>query len=264
MILRTLITIGWAFLLPAFVNGQHPDQEQMREFAKRNQQRLLDQMLINQLMQLGSSRALQAELEVVKEQAERLTHLARSFNSRMMKFSSENLEQIQEAAELIRSGEHAEGMKLSNQFHELQSEIMNEMMDEVNEVLLPHQVDRLRQLAKQQMARTTNPYRDEFGIAIGLAEELELTREERTHLSKTIERVRKQYYADVAELKKQANQEIMDAIPPAKRERIKEILGDYYDRETQSRKQAAKMRKEMESRRQEAEQPKREEEEDRE
>ena len=63
-----------------------------------------------------------------------------------------------------------------------------------------------------------------------------MTDEETEKLKKTIEDVRKQYYADVEKLKEKANKKILAAIPLEKREKLKELTGEFYDREKGTRR----------------------------
>ena len=116
-------------------------------------------------------------------------------------------------------------------------------MEKAKEVLLPHQIERLRQIAKRQGAKYTNEFHDEFGLTAAFADEIGLSAEEKKRLLDTIKEARNEYYATVEDAKKKANEKIMAALTTEQKEKMKEILGDEYDQQASQRKARIEMMK---------------------
>ena len=86
------------------------------------------------------------------------------------------------------------------------------------------------------MLKFQSGFGDEFGVVYGLAKDLELTPEEKQKLRDSIVEARKEYYEKLAQLKADTHKKIMDSLPAEKRDKVKEILGDRYDGDSERRK----------------------------
>jgi len=214
------------------------------DFSKRQQEMVAGQMLASQMMQMAWNSDMHKELELVPDQIEQLKEISQEYQKLMI----ENAAQLQENAEKIRelssTGDHTGAQAVAEKLQTSMVEWTRDLSAKSEEILLPHQMERLKQLVKQQTMKHSNPFRDEFGIAYGLAKELGLTKDEAEKLKKTIEEVRRQYYADLEKLKAKANKKILEAIPGDKRQKLEELTGKFYDSEKSTRRALENLTKE--------------------
>ena len=231
------ILLVFTVVAPAFAQ----DEDANPWGGGEQQQRAMEtQFFMQQLMMLGHNEELRKELEVVDEQVEDVKDLAQNYQKDIMKFYTDNQELGQEMQQLIRDGKMEEAQELGKQYQEKNAEFAQGYLDKANEVLLPHQIDRLKQIAKQQVVKMTNQYSDEFGMASSMAKELGLSKEETKKLNETIKAAREEYYEAVETAKKKANEKIMSVLTIEQQEKMKEILGDMWDQDATLRKTRAK------------------------
>lgn len=217
-------------------------QELQQEYMKNNKDQMERQMLLSQIIQVAYNQSLQDELSLVPEQVETVKTLGQEYQKKMMEFSTERQDEMMEIQELIKEGKNREAMEKSAEYQREFVELTRDIVERAEESLLPHQIERLKQISKQQTSKYSNNYGDEFGIPYGLADEIGLTEEEKRKLKKVIEEARKEYYSQVEKLKEEANERILDAIPSEKRDKLNEILGDFYDAEKQQRRTRDELR----------------------
>ena len=211
--------------------GQQAENEPAENPVQRQQKVLAAQMLINQMIQSAWNTDMHEELALLPDQVDQLKDIAKQYQ-KLMAENALNLQQDSgQIQELVKQGDHAKAMVLAKEMQEKMLERMERISEQAKEILLPHQMDRLTQIAKQQTIKHTTPFRDEFGIAFGLAKEIGLNDEETEKLKATIEEVRKEYYADLKKLKEKANKRILAAIPLDKRDKLEALTGKFYDQE---------------------------------
>ena len=207
------------------------------------------QMLMQQLMQLNFNTELRLELEIVDDQVDTVKELAQNYQREMMEFHAKHGKLAIEMQQLQRDGKQKEAQELGEKYQRLNQELSESYMTKAEEVLLPHQIQRLKQIAKRQSAKYTNQFQDEFGAVASIANEIGLSAEEKKELIDTIKQARAEYYETVAEAKKKANEKIMAALTTEQKEKIKEILGEEYDQEAMQRKAREElMKKQREAR----------------
>ena len=230
----------------AFAQG--PTAKQL-ERAKEDRQRMSTHLMMQQLMQLQHNRDMHVEIDLVEDQLHSLKEVFKKHQRDMMEFQRENHETHEETQRLMASGEHEAARELSLRVQRVQLKFFEESIAEAKSILLPHQFKRLQEISKQQLAKRANPFQDEFGAAIGMADELGLTEEEKQRLFEAVQRIRKEYYSEIAKLKEKANGEILENIPASKREKLKEIFGDPFDPDVSKRRNVEEHRRRMEERR---------------
>lgn len=230
------------------VTAQEFDYEMMREFQKSQQERMQRQMQMSQLMQILGNEDMRKELAIVPDQVEELREIVQEYQQLQMKFQMENRESQAKVQQLFREKRMEEAVAVAKEMHAEYDKQSKSLVGGVDEFLLPHQLDRLKQIAKQQSLKYRTRFRDEFGIPLALADELELSQEERKKLAETTEKARAEFYKKVEELKKQTNEKILNSLPATKRAKVKEIIGDYYDHEKQQRREAADRHKAQQER----------------
>ena len=235
------VALVFAVCLPALAQ-----QEDAATKARQRQTKMMEtQMFMSQLMQLGFNSDLREELEVVDDQVEDVKKLAQNYQKEIMEFHMENRKYMEDVQKLYQEGKHKEAQKISEEFQEKNDALSQRYMDRAAETLLPHQMRRLQQIARQQRVKSVNQFSDEFGVAASLADELGLSAAEKKRLIDTIKEARKEYYETVAVAKKKANEKIMGALTTEQKEKMKEMLGESYDQQEGFRRMQQKQRKAM-------------------
>jgi hypothetical protein len=114
-------------------------------------------------------------------------------------------------------------------------EKIGEMINEINdrrkgrlaEILLPHQIERLKQISFQSHVKHGG-----LGNAFAnkaLAEQLGIDEEQQEALAKKAEELRKEFEEKVAKLKEEMREELIDELTPEQRKKIKELMGDTFE-----------------------------------
>ncbi len=196
-----------------------PEQKKMVE----------NQQLIQHLYQVANNQLIRKELEIVDDQLKELAEIMKSYQLKQSKIMMEYRKEIMEAQQAMAEGDNNRVAELGMMIQEKMGKHVAATMENLESVLLPHQLRRLRQLAKQQMLKYQSGYGDEFGIAYALADELELTDEQKEKLKEVIEEAREEYAKKLERLKKSTREKIMKALPKDKREKYAEIIGEPYD-----------------------------------
>lgn len=223
-------------------------KEAMARAQERQAKMMETQMFMQQLMQLGFNGELRKELEVVDDQVESVKELAENYQRDMMEFHRDNGQIGIEIQKLMKEGKNEEAGKLGEEYQNRMKDFSASYMDQAAEVLLPHQISRLKQIAKRQGAKYSNEFQDEFGIAATVADEIGLSAEEKKRLTDAIKEAREEYYAIVEEAKKKANEKILATLTTEQQEKMKEILGEEYDQQAMQRKSRAEMMKKQRER----------------
>ena len=213
-----------------------PLHSQRVEMAEEQKKQMETQFIMQQLMMLGHDSELRKELEVVEDQVEKVKKLSQDYQKEMMKFYSDNREMIEEMQKLYQDGETEAAQEMGKAYQEKNREFMQGHMEKVQEVLLPHQIDRLKQIAKQQQTKLMNRFNDEFGVAVSLADELGLTAQEKKRLIDTVKKARDEYYKTVEAAKKKAKDKILGVLTTEQKEKMTELIGDDWDQDAMRRK----------------------------
>ena len=211
-------------------------QEEELSMEAQQEKMMETQFFMQQLMMLGHNEELLKELEVVDDQAKDVKELAQNYQKDMMNFYTENRDLIAELQKASADQDMELAAELGKEFQKKNTDFAQGYMDRVSEVLLPHQVDRLKQIAKQQRVKMTNQFSDEFGVAVSLADELGLSAAEKKRLIEATKEARKEYYDAVKAAKKKAFDKIKSVLTTEQQEKMKEALGDEWDQEAMLRK----------------------------
>lgn len=170
------------------------------------------------------------ELGILDNQKAELGVLVREFATSSMKAASDGNERVSEAMEKLKTNPNDEdAKKVITDYQSSMTDEAKKFVENTKKILLPHQTDRLMQLARQKYGSLTSKFRDEFGAVVTLASKIDLTKEESAALEKATVEARKEYYEEVRKLKEKAHQKILASIPQAKRDKLKELIGDRFD-----------------------------------
>jgi hypothetical protein len=158
---------------------------------------------------------VQQELELIDSQMEDVRKLYSEMNRKqaelMRRMAKDGLRQPDVAAAL----------------QEELKEIRAETQGEIEKLLLPHQSDRLQQIARHMMLQrrgTANALTSEL-----LAKELGLTDEQKERLQTRAKEVEDEVRQEMARLRKMAHEKILGELTAAQRDKLAELLGKDFE-----------------------------------
>lgn len=109
---------------------------------------------------------------------------------------------------------------------ELMKKLRAEQKEQLSSVLLPHQIDRLKQVALQthmKQSGTANALASEL-----VAEELGISDDQKERLQKRQKEIKEKLAQQIEELKKKAKDELLMELTPDQRGKLKKMVGDEY------------------------------------
>ncbi len=158
------------------------------------------------------------ELEIVDDQVKKIQALG-----------DEMREQMRDLYSGLRDLSQEERQAKFAELREKSAELQKELSAKVDEVLLPHQRDRLKQIGLQMQMR----YRGTSGLLTDqLAEDLNITDEQKEKLRAKAEEVRKSLEEQIAKARAEARDELLEVLTPEQREKLKALLGDDFQTES--------------------------------
>ena len=222
---------------PVMAQEKQETQEELLKKSKARQAKMMEtQFLMIQMMQLEHNADMRKELEIVGDQVDALKKLAQEYQAASMEFHSKNSKMMVKVQQLLKDSKPLEAQKLAQQFQQKNQDLSEKYMEKLSETLLPHQIERLTQISKQQRVKSMNRFSDEFGVAAALADEIGLSEKEKVKLIETIKEARREYYEKVEALKKVANEKIMSSLTTEQQQKMREILGDTFDEKKSRRR----------------------------
>lgn len=157
--------------------------------------------------------SVQKDLNLVGEQLDKVKELQREHSEEMRK--------------------HFAGMKngsldLGNLdgLKESMAELKRKQREQLEKLLLPHQIDRLHQVALQQhmkQAGTANALANKK-----VAEELGISDEQIDNLKKKAKELKEKLAKDIEALKEKMKKELLQELKPEQREKLESMVGDKY------------------------------------
>ena len=166
-------------------------------------------------LDLLSDEKVRAELEMMDEQYEDMQRM--------------NEEVQQRVAEQIRNLDFSDRENLASKIRE----IRDQATEDLNSVLLPHQMDRLTQM----QARSQLRYRSlaEVLTSNPLKSQLEITDEQAEELREAEEEIEQELAEEIANLRARARERLIGRLKRDQQEQIEEIFGDLTESPTTSR-----------------------------
>lgn len=158
---------------------------------------------------LLADKNIRADLEMVDDQYEELKRLNSEIQNRM--------------ADQIRGLDFGDTENLASRIRAMSQQSQNDL----NSVLLPHQVTRLRQIRMQSQLRrrslvdilTSDPLKSELVITDRQSDEL---RQEEKEIEEDLAR-------EIAKLREKARDRLLSKLKPNQKAQVKEMLGDAFD-----------------------------------
>ena len=159
---------------------------------------------------------VQKDLEILDEQREQIRRMQSEFGSELKSAIDNDM----------KNGGPGKG-----RMGEIIQEINKRKKDRLAEILLPHQVDRLKQISLQNSVSQAG-----LGHALAskaLAEELGIDKEQQEALAKKAQELSKEFEEKVAKIKEDMREELMDELKPEQREKMKALMGQKFEFENQ-------------------------------
>ena len=107
---------------------------------------------------------------------------------------------------------------------EVESTLVKEIKERINDILLPHQLDRLKQLRVQMQIRNRGLSAFQGG---DLADAIKLTEDQKAKLAEKQAQAQKELREKIEELRAQLQQDVLkDILTPEQREALKQMTGN--------------------------------------
>jgi len=202
-----------AFNLPGGTHAQD---------AKPPEYKVNPDFLVQQLFSISHSKVLMKELEIVDSQAKELSRISQDYQKLLFTVNQANQQIMLKAQQ--------EGRKLNyDEYMKPMSEVTKKMEAELEELLLPHQVKRIKQLAVRQQLVVLSGYSDDLSYPLELAKPMGLSSVELKELKELVSNTRAEYEEKVKKLQDDARDKILKSLPEEKREIYLDIVGEPFD-----------------------------------
>ena len=160
---------------------------------------------------LLNNRSVQKDLELVDDQMEQIRSVQKDFDKR-----------IRDSLGDLKSGR----LDLSNidSLKQTIADMQAQKKEAVNNLLLPHQQERLKQVALQMKMKN----RGTANTIGAMAEELGLSKEQVEKMKKRSTELKQEIAEKTAQLRQDAKDELMGMLSPAQRQKLDDMIGDEY------------------------------------
>lgn len=168
---------------------------------------------------------IQKELEVLPEQREQLDQLRTEVNAKL--------------SELYKSLNEGDRTEWQKKYYEASKELGEETEKKVRQILLPHQINRLKQIALQ-MKLASAGYGSAYALTADsdVADELEISEEQKSELRDKEKELQAEIRAKTQEFYKQLNEEarekLLSVLSPAQRQKLDRLIGDKFEWQVQT------------------------------
>lgn len=203
-----------------FVQGQadeRPSIGEMRRSARTNE------FIIRQLSSLlkeGSK--IEKELDILDYQREKLLAAWRQYRSRQREIAKE----IDRQKQMSESQDESRERSVANVELELTYAAMKELVSGAAEVLLPRQLERLKQIAIQY--ELSHAGGDGFRIVLPLRDKLRLPSAKAKELVEVVEKANIEYREELRKLRERLDRSVIDSLSPDAQKKIEELIGEFH------------------------------------
>ncbi len=201
--------------------GQAKNQESESPFAKGSE----IEFVLYHLRNLASSQSLAKEFGLVDKQLSDIRELADDYSRQHQKQLMGAQAKIMEAQE--RNDIKSEA-SLVEEHKAFLKKLRNETMEKVKEVLLPHQMERLFQIALQKELILKSATRDEFGMIKSLVAQSDLGKTEQRKVFEEIDELREEFLRETKELQTKTRKKLIDLLPSDLEKSVESKLGGFY------------------------------------
>ena len=170
-------------------------------------------------LNLLNDRSVMKDLELVDEQISKLADIRAEFRQQFQK-------EWKELANARKENDKERVKELNNALKDLQ----NKQDDELSNVLLPHQLDRIKQVSRQMQMQM-------FGGMSGalqrgqIAKELEITDEQKKKLADVQKKMNEDIIAKTKEIRESAKKQAMELLTSEQKNKLKDLTGEEFKRD---------------------------------
>lgn len=162
---------------------------------------------------------VQQELQLVDEQKDKVKGIADGMRDKLRDDMRGMFEQMRDLSDEERQAKFGE---IRAKFESINAD----MEKQLDKVLLPHQIERLKQIDLQTKVRQ----RGASALTSGdLAKTLNLTDDQREKLEKRAAEVQEELQAKIRELQADARKKMLDVLTPEQQTQLQKLMGDQFD-----------------------------------
>lgn len=173
-----------------------------------------------ELMHLLRNQSIRDEIELVESQYEKM----RKRNEQIQA----ELKELSQSLMKAKDGAFKFDSEALKKIVERQAEFQKNAKADLEEMLLPHQIKRLRQVALQdQMNRFGTAEALSTGV---LAEALELTDEQKESLKEKSKEIEERVRKEIAKIRAEAKQELYKVLDAKQQDKLSELVGDHFEK----------------------------------
>ncbi len=173
------------------------------------------------IFSLAQNNGVQKEIELVDEQLDQLKEINEEFSKR-----------IQEQMKSMRAENGSFDIGRAKDLSEMIRKLNEEKNTRMQQVFLPHQFDRLRQISLQTQMRRSG----ETSMLSNqeVVEALGLTEEQTQNLKKKAKELKAEMEEKIKEMKDKAREELFEELTREQRDKLKSMLGNDFELKTPS------------------------------
>jgi hypothetical protein len=216
------------FATAVMARGQSGDKILTPDQAKLQRKVNREGAILTQLFLMQNDKALQHELEILDDQQQKLDQFIKDYQKNFAQTMKDFAAISQQFENDLRKGQKRDYAELTGRYYQMTNDLQTQVIADMNKVLLPHQMKRMRQIAIQRSFRTTKQA-DFLSIPLAMADELELSAKEIDDIRTLTAKVRKKYYEDEMKLRAKSLDKILSSLSAKQRKELKELIGDYYN-----------------------------------
>lgn len=168
------------------------------------------------------------ELEIVDEQIQKIKEIATAQAKGNISISNTYRKLFAEiTAEFNSPGYKKKSSELKSKMVKELNDLATQSMKELEKVILPHQMKRIEQIARQkQLTQRSNG--DKIWMYRDLAEKIGMERNDIVTLTKNLATIRKEYLEDIKKASEKAEKKILKQFTAEQRAEIKKLIGDLF------------------------------------
>lgn len=166
---------------------------------------------------------VQQELNLVDEQVQRLQEVRKNFRDRMKDMTTQMRNN---------NGDFRLDPDMIKKLQELTKEINEQKRDEIEGLLLPEQIERLKQIALQSTMKhqgTVNALSNR-----DVAEALGLDEEQIANLREKSKEISQRVQEEIKALREKAREDLLDELTDEQREKLSDLMGEKFENDDRS------------------------------
>jgi len=186
---------------------------------------------MKQFKGLAANASIKSELEIVDLQIDKLENVFGKWESENERLQGMFADDVDESSAEDRKKIQDKNRAVLDQMREHNASTYKK----VSEILLPHQLSRLKQIGLQQRLRIASIAELLLEAPIRLNAQLEISEQQLKDLEPKIEKAKKSFVKEHAAMKQKAFDEVVGMLESEQQEKLKELVGDVFDFEEKER-----------------------------